>query len=76
MIFVGPGTTLLIITKYAVFAEVLIFSNISGFMMVNWAIEWTENLNIYCILFEPKFKTFKDFSNTVFLIGDYLWSKF
>ena len=66
MIFVGPGTTLLIITKYAVFAEVL----------VNWAPVWTENLNIYCILFEAKFKTFKDFSNTVFLIGDYLWSKF
>ena len=28
------------------------------------------------IPFEPKSKIFKDFSSTVLLIGDYLWSKF
>ena len=33
-------------------------------------------INFNCIPFERKFKILQDFLNTVFLIGDYLWSKF
>ena len=33
---------LLIIPKDTVFAEILVFSNISGFLAVNWAPKWTE----------------------------------
>ena len=33
-------------------------------------------MNFNCIPFEPKIKIWKDFSNSVYLIGDYLWSKF
>ena len=66
----------MIIPKDAVFADILGFSNIFGFPTVNWTPIWTETVNFNCILFEPKFKILKDFSNTVFLIGDYLWSKF
>ena len=62
--------------KDAVFSEILVFSNIFGFPTVNWAPIWTETVNFNCTPFEPKFKILKDFSNTVFLIGDYLWSKF
>ena len=67
---------LLIIAMYAVFVEILVFSNIFGFPAVNWTPVWTENVNINCIPFESRFKILKDFSNTVFLIEGYLWSKF
>ena len=69
------GLTLLIIHKGAVFAEILGFSDIFGFSAVNWAPQKTKNVNYRCVPFEPKFKILKDFSNTVFLIGDFLWSK-
>ena len=59
--------------KDAVFSETLVFSNIFGFPTVNWVPIWTETVNFNCTPFEPKFKILKDFSNTVFLIGDYLW---
>ena len=68
MLFITPRGT--------VFAEILVFSNIFGFLAVNWAPKWTETVNFSCIPFELKFKILKDFSNLVFLIGDYLWSKF
>ena len=67
---------MLIIPKEAFFAEILVFSKSFCFLMVNWAPIWTETVNLNCIPFEPKFKILKDFSNTVFLIGDCLWSKF
>ena len=44
--------------------------------MVDWVPIWTETVNFNCIPFELKFKSLQDFSNTIFLIGDYLWSKF
>ena len=65
----GPGS-------YAVFTEILVFNNIFGFPMVNWPSIWTETVNFNCTTFEPKLKILNDFSNTVFLIVDYLWSKF
>ena len=56
------------IAKDAVFAEILVFSNIFGFPAVNWAPKWTETVNFSCIQFEPKFKILKGFSNTVFFL--------
>ena len=48
------------------FAEHLVFSNIFGFLAVNRALKWIETVIFSCIPFKPKFKIFKDFSNTVF----------
>ena len=70
------GLMLSIISKDAVFAEMLVSSKIFGFPTINMASIWTETVNFNCIPSEPKFKILKDFSNSVFLIGDYLWSKF
>ena len=44
---------LLIIPKDAVFAEILIFSNIFGLATVNCAPIWTETVNFNYIPFEP-----------------------
>ena len=60
--------TLSIIPKGAAFAEVLVFSNIFGFATVNWATIWTETVSFNYILFEPKLRIMKDFSNIVFLL--------
>ena len=54
----------------------MVFSNIFGFPAVNWAPKWTKTVNIGCIPFEPKCENLKDFSNSVYLTRDYLWSKF
>ena len=56
------GLTLLTIPKDAVFAEILVFSNIFGFPAVNWAPKLTDTVNFSCIPVEP------DFSNTVFFL--------
>ena len=70
------GLTLFNIPKDVVFPEILVLSNIFGFLAVNWALKWTKTVNFGCIPFEPKFKILKDFSNTVFvLLEEYLWSK-
>ena len=50
------------------FAEHLVFSNIFGFLAVNRALKWIETVIFSCIPFKPKFKIFKDFSNTVFFL--------
>ena len=77
MIFWDLGLTLFDIPKDVVFAEILVLSNIFGFLAVHWALKWTKTVNFGCIPFEPKFKILKDFSNTVFLLlEDYLCSKF
>ena len=68
VIFWDLGLTLLIIPKDAAFAEILVFSNIFGFLAVNWAAKWTETVNFNCIPFETKFKILKDFSDTVFFL--------
>ena len=44
MVFLGPGT-LFEIPKDAIFVEILVFSNISHFAVVNWAPKWTKTIN-------------------------------
>ena len=72
------GLTLFDILKDVVFAEMLFFSNVFGFPVVNWAPKWTKTVNFRCLPFKLKFKILKEFSNPVFdlLDEDYLWSKF
>ena len=68
--------TLFDIPKDVVFPEILVLSNIFGFLAVNWALICTKTVNFGCIPFEPKFKSLNDFTNTVFiLLEEYLWSK-
>ena len=43
---------------------------------VNWAQKRVKTVKFICVPFESKFKFLKDFSSSVCLIGDYLWSKF
>ena len=62
------GLTLLYISKDAVFAEILVLSNIFGFPAVNWVPKWTKTVNFRCVPFETKFKFKKDFSSTVFVL--------
>ena len=77
MIFLDLGLTLFDIPKDAAFAEISGLSNIFGFPAVNWTLKWTKNVNFERVLFEPKFKILKGFSNTVFvLMKRYLCSKF
>ena len=55
----------------------LVFSNIFGFPVVNSAPKYTKTLNLGWVLFEAKYgKILNDFSNSVYLIGEYLWWKF
>ena len=54
--------------KDIVFAEILVVSNIFGFPAVNWTPKWTKTVNVWWVLFEPKLKILKDFSNTVFFL--------
>ena len=44
-------------------------SSILGFATVNWVPKWTKTVNFGCVLFDSKFELYKDFSNTVCLIG-------
>ena len=76
MIFLGLGLTLFDIPKVAVFAEILVFSNIFNFPVVNWDPKWNKTINFGCLPFILKFKILKGFSNSLFIIGEYLWSKF
>ena len=70
------GRTLFDISKDVVFVIILVFSNIFGFRVVNWALKRNKTVNFGCLPFILKLKISKDFFNSVFLIGDYLWSKF
>ena len=57
------------IAKDTVFAKILMFSNIFGFLpLVNWTPKWTKTVNFGCVLFDPKLKILKDFPNTVFVL--------
>ena len=47
------------------FAEILVFRNIFGILVVNWAPKWTKTVNFGCIPFQPKFKILKDCLNVV-----------
>ena len=70
------GRKLFDIPKDVVFVIILVFSNIFGFPVVNWALKRTKTVNFGCLPFILKFRISKDSFNSVFLIGDYLWSKF
>ena len=70
------GLTLFDIPKDVVFAEILVFRNIFGFPAINWAQKWNKTVNFGCLPYTRKFKILKDFLNSVFVVGDYLWSKF
>ena len=56
------------INKDRDFAEVLIFTNIFGFLVVNWTPKRTKAVNFGCVPFEPKLKILKDFSKPVFVL--------
>ena len=75
MILLDLGLTLFNITKDAVFAEIVVSSNIFGFLVVDWTPKWIKSANLGCVPFKSKLRILKNFSNNVFLIGDYLWSK-
>ena len=49
------------IAKDTVFAKILVFSNIFGFLVVNWTPKWTKTVYFGCVLFEPKLKIWKIF---------------
>ena len=55
--------------KDVLFPETLVLSNIFGFPAMNWVPKWTKTVNFGCIPFEPKFKIWNDFLNSVGLIG-------
>ena len=77
VIFQGLGLTLFDIPKDVVFAEILVFSNIFGFLAVNWVPEWAKTVNVQRVPFEPnQIKIFKNFPTNVFFLLGYLWSKF
>ena len=49
--------------------EILVFSNIFGFPVVNWAPKRNKTVNFGCLPFILELKVLKDFLNSVFLIG-------
>ena len=61
-------TWLFNIPKAAVFAEILVFSNIFGFPVVNCVPKWNKTVNFGWLPFIRKFKILKDFLNTVFFL--------
>ena len=48
--------------------KILVFSNIFGFPAVHWAPNWSKTVNFGCLPFKLKFKSLKDFLNTVFAL--------
>ena len=64
--------TLFDIPANAVFAEILFFSKIFGFLAVNGVPKWTKTVTFQWVPFEPNFKVLKDFSNNVFVLFDNL----
>ena len=64
--------TLFDIPANAVFAEILFFSKIFGFLAVNGVPKCTKTVAFQWVPFEPNFKVLKDFSNNVFVLFDNL----
>ena len=56
------------ITKYAVFAKILVFSNIFGFPAVHKAPKWNKTVSFGFLPFKLKCKILKDFSNAVSIL--------
>ena len=68
---------LLIILKDAVFAEILCFSNNFGFYVGKLGLKIDQNCKLQLRSICTKIQNFEGFSkHYVFIIGDYLWSKF
>ena len=65
-LFLEMGHTLLIIPKDAAFAEILVFSNIFGFLAVNWAPKWTETVNLRSFLLSQNSKFWRIFQTLCF----------
>ena len=53
--------------KDAVFAKIMVFSNVFGFPGVNLAQKWNKIVNFGYVLFQVKCKCLKGSSNTVFI---------
>ena len=60
------------IPQDVVFAEILVFSIIFGFPVVNWAPKWTKTIKFECVPFKQKYKIFNDFPNILFVLSDTL----
>ena len=68
---------LLIIPKDAAFAEILCFSNNFGFYVGKLGPKIDQNCKLQLRSICTKIQNFEGFSkHYVFIIGDYLWSKF
>ena len=68
MILWGLGLKLFNITKDTVFAEIVVSSNIFGFLVVDWTPKWIKSANLGCVPFKPKLRILKNFSNNVFFL--------
>ena len=66
MILLGLGLALFDITKDTVFAEILVSSNIYGFLVVDWTPKWIKSANLGCVQFKPKHKSLKNFQTMCF----------
>ena len=69
---VDLGLMLFDIPQDVVFAEILVFSIIFGFPVVNWAPKWTKTIKFECVPFKQKYKIFNDFPNILFVLSDTL----
>ena len=68
MILLDLGLTLFNITKDTVFAEIVVSSNIFGFLVVDWTPKWIKSANLGCVPFKPKLRILKNFSNNMFFL--------
>ena len=66
MILLDLGLTLFNITKDTVFAEIVVSSNIFGFLVVDWTPKWIKSANLGCVQFKPKHKSLKNFQTMCF----------
>ena len=55
VIFLGPGTYVIWYYEGYSFAEILGFSNIFGFPVVNWTPKWTKTLGVFHLSQNSKF---------------------
>ena len=62
------GIKLFDILKDALFAVILVFSNIFRIPAVNWTPKSNKTVNFGCLPYKLKFKILKDFLNTVFVL--------
>ena len=74
---INLGFMLLDSPKNAVFAQILVFSNILVFLGVHWIWKWTKIVTFGCVPLQSKFKVFERFFKSWFSLHEtYLWWKF